>query len=250
VDSEKFVQTIRGKPVWRLKLGEGRYVPLPSLGRGLKKQSAVSPLQKFLVEFLLFLSIDAWWSARLFCFRRGGRSDLGRRRYFGLLVLNFRLFFVSLIQLLVSTTLPVIRLSLRVTSLIWPVTRLILPVSKLALPVPKLALPVTPLTVTKLPITKSGNATVTQVRRHYPPVRTLGGDLAAERFTSVALSHCGICKTTQGNEYRNREGYLDHVPTLQNVLPSGRGCSECEEKTTSPGAPPEFNKHAALLAGS
>jgi len=57
------------------------------------------------------------------------------------------------------------------------------------------------------------NAIVTRVRRHNPPVCALRGDVAAERFTLFALGHCETCKTTHGTEYRNREEYLDHVPT-------------------------------------
>jgi hypothetical protein len=56
-------------------------------------------------------------------------------------------------------------------------------------------------------------ATVPRVRRHHPPVRTLSGNLAAERFTLFALGHCETCKTTHRTEYRNGEEYLDHVPT-------------------------------------
>ena len=52
-------------------------VYIASLERPLKKQSAISPFQKLLVELLLFLSIEPWWRVHLFCFRRGRRSDLG-----------------------------------------------------------------------------------------------------------------------------------------------------------------------------
>jgi hypothetical protein len=38
------------------------------------------------------------------------------------------------------------------------------------------------------------------------------------------LGHRETCKAPHGNEYRNSEVHLDHVPTLLNVLPSGRGC--------------------------
>ena len=72
----------------------------------------------------------------------------------------------------------------------------------------------TALPVTKLRIASQFlNATVTRVRRHHPPVRTLGGNLAAERVTLSALGHCETCKTTHGTEYCNGEDYLYHVPT-------------------------------------
>ena len=72
----------------------------------------------------------------------------------------------------------------------------------------------TALPVTKLRIgSQFENATVTRVRRHHPPMRTLGGNLAAERFTLFALGHCETCKTTHGTKYRNGEDYLYHVPT-------------------------------------
>jgi hypothetical protein len=63
-------------------------------------------------------------------------------------------------------------------------------------------------------------AVVTRVRRHNPPVRALRfqlrqqrGNVTAKRFTLFALGHCETCKTSHGTEYRNREEYLDHVPT-------------------------------------
>src|SRR5262249_39836146 len=115
-------------------------------------------------------------------------SDLLRRGGFRLPAVSFRLFFVLLIRLLVGTTQPG---------------------TKLTQPVIKWTLPVT-LLVTKLRIAAQfGTATVTQVRRHDPPVRALGR--AAERFTLLALSHCEICKTTHRTEYHNGEKYLDHV---------------------------------------
>jgi len=191
---------------------------------GLIKQPTIPPLQKFLVELLLFLilSSEPWWRARLFCFRRGGRSDLGRRGGFGLLAANVRLFFVSLIRLLVGATLPVTNLILRITKLTLPVAGLALPGTRLALPVSRLALPVTKST---LPVklrtaTQSANAIVLRVRTHYPAVRALGGYLAAERFTLLVLGHCETCKTAHGTKYRNSEKYLDHVPTLLNGLAS------------------------------
>ena len=72
----------------------------------------------------------------------------------------------------------------------------------------------TALPVTKLRIaSQCVNATVTPIRRHHPPVRALGRNLAAERFTLFALGHCQTCKTTHASEYRNGEDYLYHVPT-------------------------------------
>jgi hypothetical protein len=159
----------------------------------LIKQSAVSPFQKFLVELLLLLSSEPWWRVGLFCFRRGGRSGLGRRGGLGLLAANFRLFFVSLIRLLVGAT--------------WRVTKLTQPVTKWTLPVTRLTLLVTKLRIAA----QSANAIVTQVRRDHPPVRTLSRNLPAGRFTLLALSHCEICRATHRTEYRKSEKYLDHV---------------------------------------
>jgi hypothetical protein len=62
------------------------------------------------------------------------------------------------------------------------------------------------------------NATVTRVRRHHPPMRALGGNLAAKRFTRFALGHCGSCKTTHGTEYGDGEKYLEHGPTFIKVM--------------------------------
>jgi hypothetical protein len=64
-------------------------------------------------------------------------------------------------------------------------------------------------------------AAVTRVRRHRPPsVRALRlhpchqrGNVAAGRFTLLALGHCVTCKTAHGTKYCNREEYLDHSPT-------------------------------------
>jgi hypothetical protein len=58
------------------------------------------------------------------------------------------------------------------------------------------------------------NATVARVRWHHPPVRALGGNLAAERFARFALGYCETCKTTDGTECGNAEEYFDHVPTF------------------------------------
>lgn len=122
-----------------------------------------------------------------------------------LLAMSFRLFLASLIRLLVGTT--------------WPVAKLTQPGTKLTLPVSKLTLLVTKLRIAA----RFGSATLTQIRRHDPPVRALRGTLAAGRFTLFVLGHSGTCKTTEGKEYRNGEEYLDHVPTLRNVLPGGHG---------------------------
>ena len=115
--------------------------------------------------------------------------------------MNFRLFLVSLIRLLVVTT--------------WPEAKLTQPGTKLTLPVTGLTLRVTKLRIAA----QFGSATFT----HDPPVRALRGNLAAERFTLFVLGHCGTSKTTEGKEYRNGEEYVDNGPTLRNVLPSGHG---------------------------
>jgi hypothetical protein len=92
-----------------------------------------------------------------------------------LLAANFRLPFVSLIQLLVGTTLPVTKLRIAA---------------------------------------RFANAIVMRVRPHHPPVRALRGNLAAERFILFVLRHCETCKIVHGTEYRNSEEHLDHVPTF------------------------------------
>src|SRR5215813_13156057 len=110
------------------------------------------------------------------------------------------------------------RLTRLVTKLPRLEARLSLPVTKLSSPVTKITPPVTEITtrVTNLRITAQfAKAIVMRVRRHYPAVRALGGNLAAERFTLSALGHCEIRKTT--HDYRNGEEYLDHVPTLLHV---------------------------------
>jgi len=160
-----------------------------------------------LVELLLFLilSSEPWWRGCLFCFWRGGRSDLGRRGGFGPLAANVRLFFVSLIRLLVGTTLPVTNLIRRVTKL--TLTGLALPVTRLTLPVPKGTTPVTKLRTAA----RFANAIVLRVWSHDPAVCALRGNLVAGRFALLVLGYCETCETTDGNEYRNSEKYLDHV---------------------------------------
>jgi hypothetical protein len=71
---------------------------------------AALPIQKFLVELLLSLSIEPWWRVRLFRsgtrnrsaghFRRMLRRDFGRRGGFGLPLSNLRVRSVLLNQLL------------------------------------------------------------------------------------------------------------------------------------------------------
>ncbi len=67
---------------------------------------------------------------------------------------------------------------------------------------------------------QSVEAIVMRVRRHYTPVRAPRfplcqhrGNFGDERFILFVLGHREICKITHGTEYRNRDKYLDHVPT-------------------------------------